>query len=94
MTEIAEVMDGGEKGPSLQMVYQWDAAKDKMEPTGTPIRFLQVIAEFSGLTVKDLEAELGERRRILEDLVKRGVRDLAGVCAVTQSYILKKRGKW
>ncbi|MFH1199585.1 MAG: ATPase, T2SS/T4P/T4SS family [Candidatus Micrarchaeota archaeon] len=93
VTELAECIDGGESGPSLQIIYTWDAAKDKLVPTGTPIAFLQTIALFSGLAVKDMDAELVERRRILEDLVKRGVRDQAGVCMVTQSYILRKRGK-
>ncbi|MFH1107368.1 MAG: hypothetical protein V1787_05735, partial [Candidatus Micrarchaeota archaeon] len=93
MTELAECLDGGETGPQLQIVYTWDAAKDQLVPTGVPIRFLQVIAEFSGLTLKDIEAELAERKVLLADLLKRGVRDQAGVCAVTQGYILKKRGR-
>ncbi len=93
VTEIAEVLPGGKNGPSTSNIYEWDAAKDLLHPTGTTCQFLQEIATFAGLSFQDVLDELEERKRILADLQRRGVRSHDEVCAITQTYILKKRGR-
>ncbi|MBU1197925.1 CpaF family protein [Candidatus Micrarchaeota archaeon] len=93
MTEVAEVIPGGKSGPTVQDIFRWDPAKDEILPTGSTSHFLQEIASFSGLTLKDIEEDIEERKRILAELQQKGFRSHREVCDVTQSYILKKRGR-
>ncbi|MFH1257519.1 MAG: ATPase, T2SS/T4P/T4SS family, partial [Candidatus Micrarchaeota archaeon] len=93
ITEIAEVSQDETEQPKLQILYQWDAAKDLMQPTGIPSNFIQMLATFTGLKKEDIYEEIENRKKILMDLSARGVRDLEEVCKITQTYVLKKRGK-
>ncbi|MFA6049420.1 MAG: CpaF family protein [Candidatus Micrarchaeia archaeon] len=92
VTEIAEVVsvEGGSK-VELQVLFKWNAAKDALEPTGLPCNFFNVLSSYTGLSVNDIQAEVGERRGILKKLLESGVRSMDEVCSVTQNYVLSKR---
>lgn len=93
ITEIAEVSPDENSMPKLQILYQWDAAKDKLQATGIPSNFIQTLSTFTGLQKSDIYDEIESRKKILMDLSSKGVRGIDEVCAITQNYVLKKRGK-
>ncbi|HLC47464.1 MAG TPA: CpaF family protein [Candidatus Norongarragalinales archaeon] len=93
ITEIAEINQDGGTTPSLQVLYQWDSNKDKLLPTGMASNFIQMLANFTGLQKSDVYEEMETRKKILMDLSAKGVRGIEEVCAVTQNYVLQKRGK-
>ncbi len=93
ITEIAEIVPGGKNGPTVQNVFEWDAAHDNLVATGAVSQFLQEIANFSGISVPDVQADIEERKKLLADLLARGIHNHTEVCKVTQNYILHKRGR-
>ncbi|MFH0836455.1 MAG: CpaF family protein [Candidatus Micrarchaeota archaeon] len=93
ITEIAEVVSAEGEPPKIQVLYGWDPIKDEMFPTKMNSIYLDTLRRFTGLTRDDLQSELDERKRVLSVLHSKGVRDLKGVCEVTQNYILRKKLK-
>ena len=93
VVEVAEVIpsDGGK--PSLNTIFQWDAVKDALNPTGDASYYLQVIRSLTGRSKAELEEEIKKREEILLEMQNQGMRDTDSVCAITQNYLLKQRGK-
>ena len=90
ITEIAEVTPIGDGKAELELIYQWDASRDVIEPTGVPPRYFQTLSNYTGLTRSVIMENLQEREKILADLKAAGKRSMSEVCDVTQKYILKK----
>ncbi len=93
VTEVAEITGVEDNKPVMQTIYSWEPAKDVIAPTGVPCNYLQMLSRYLGVGKEAVEKELRERQKILKDMVEKGVRKLDEVCAITQSYVLKHRGK-
>jgi len=94
VTEIAEVSPTSDDTNDIEMIYQWDASKDVLEPTGVPPRYVQTLSSYTGLSRNAILDELEERKAILTDLKAKGIRGMDDVCKQTQSYTLKKARKF
>ncbi|MFA5246641.1 MAG: ATPase, T2SS/T4P/T4SS family [Candidatus Micrarchaeia archaeon] len=94
VTEIAEITPASEEKSDIEIIYQWDASKDVLEPTGVPPRYLQTLSSYTGLSRNVILEELEERKNILTDLKARGLRSMDEVCKQTQGYTLKKARKF
>ncbi|MFA6329604.1 MAG: ATPase, T2SS/T4P/T4SS family [Candidatus Micrarchaeia archaeon] len=94
VTEIAEVIPAGDEKSEIEIIYQWDATKDALEPTGVPPRYLQTLSSYTGLSRNTILDELEERKNILTELKTKGIRSMDEVCKQTQSYTLKKARKF
>ncbi len=94
ITEIAEVAPLGQGKSELEIIYQWDAAKDVLEATGVPPAYLQTLASYTGLSRNTINEELEERKHILTGLKEKGKRSSKEVCDVTQSYVARKTRKF
>ncbi|MEM0475464.1 MAG: CpaF family protein [Candidatus Norongarragalinales archaeon] len=93
ITEIAELTTvDPDTGPKIQVLWSWDAAKDELYKTNVKSVYFQVLSKFSGFSEQQIADELEERKKVLQDLMAKGVRSLTEVCAVTQNYIEKKAG--
>ncbi|WP_048150524.1 ATPase, T2SS/T4P/T4SS family [Palaeococcus ferrophilus] len=79
VTEIAEV--SGIEGESVQLnkLYKYDAAKDELVSTGVPSRFINVLAQHTGMTPMELELEIEKRRLLLDWMIERGIRSIEEV---------------
>ncbi len=86
VTEVSEVtgLEGGK--PQLSRVFKWNPRTDTVEPTGVPSKFKRTIAEFSGLSGRDVEIELEKRAAVLEWMRTRGIRNLFEVGKIIQEY--------
>ncbi|HLD75721.1 MAG TPA: ATPase, T2SS/T4P/T4SS family, partial [Candidatus Norongarragalinales archaeon] len=92
VTEVAELIPSQELGmPELQVLYRWDPVMDVLQSTGAESFYLQEMCKFSGMNRTDVEKELALRTAILEGLIKKGLRNVNDVCAVTQNYVNKKK---
>ena len=79
ITEIAEV--SGIEGESVQLntIYKYNPAKDELYPTGVPSRFLNQLAEHTGLTMEELLEERRKREVVLQWMVEKGIRSIEEV---------------
>ncbi|NJE08417.1 CpaF family protein [Thermococcus sp. M39] len=79
ITEIAEV--SGMEGESIQLnkLYKYDPAKDELIDTGVPSRFMNILAQHTGLSLLELEAEKEKRKIILEWMIEKGIRSIEEV---------------
>lgn len=91
VTELAEVYSTNLEKPEVQVIYSWDPVKDKLLPTGLQSFFFNSLKRYTGLDDEGIQQELKEREAILRSLAQSGVRDMKGICDVTQSYIARKK---
>ncbi|MCX6799054.1 MAG: hypothetical protein NTW59_03100, partial [Candidatus Diapherotrites archaeon] len=78
------------KHAQTQSIFQRDPAKDIIESTDIPIKFIKVLQDFTGMDKASIEMEWKERSAFLQQLVKRGIRDQFDVKKATQQYTLRK----
>jgi len=92
IVEIAEVtgLEGGR--PQLSRIYRWNPRTDRVEPTGVPLKFKQVLSELSGRSGQEIEAELKRRAAVLEWMRERGIRNVFEVGKVIQQYYQDPEG--
>ena len=92
ITEIAEVtgLEGGK--PQLSRIFKWNPRTDKVEPTGVPLKFRQVLSELSGRSGTEIEAELKRRAAVLEWMRSKGIRNVFEVGRVIQEYYQDPEG--
>ncbi|MFA4855816.1 MAG: CpaF family protein [archaeon] len=89
VTEIAELSGVLLKHAQTQTIFLRDPAKDILERTNMPIKFIKVLQDFTGLSNKAIEENLKERRQFLEKLQKQGVRGMDEVKRLTQEFTLR-----
>jgi len=79
VTEIAEV--SGIEGESVQLnkLYKYDPAKDELESTGVPSRFMADLAHHTGMSIAELEVEREKRKIILDWMIEKGIRGIEKV---------------
>ncbi|MBP1911529.1 flagellar protein FlaI [Thermococcus stetteri] len=88
VTEVAEV--SGLEGESIQLntLYKYDPAKDELVSTGVPSRTINILAQHTGMSVKEIMLEIEKRRIILEWMVEKGIRGIDKVgYYIRQFYI-------
>ena len=91
ITEIAEVVATDPNKPEIQVIYSWDPVKDKLFPTGLQSFFVDSLKRYTGLDDAGIQRELDERKAVLRKLAQSGIRDMAEVCKVTQSYVSRRK---
>jgi flagellar protein FlaI len=70
----------------LSNVFEWDREKDQLKRTDVPSRVMEVFAERSGNTKKDLMREMAVRQRILEWLLQKKITNKSDVDKLIQAY--------
>ncbi|MEM3012330.1 MAG: ATPase, T2SS/T4P/T4SS family, partial [Candidatus Hadarchaeales archaeon] len=92
ITEIAEVtgLEGGK--PQLSRIFKWNPRTDRVEPTGVPLKFRQVLSELSGRSGTEIEVELKRRAAVLEWMRAKGIRNVFEVGRVIQEYYQDPEG--
>ncbi len=86
ITEIAELTGFEDGKPQLSQIYKWDAKKDKLESTGVPSTIKKKIAEFAGVSGKEVEREIKRRATVLEWMREKEIRDVERVGDVFEKY--------
>lgn len=90
ITDVAEVIGVLEGKAQVQTIFERDPVADTVRRTAMPSRYLAKIEKFTGLNKSQIEAELAQRKALLDQLVKKGTREMSKVSAAMQDYLLKK----
>jgi flagellar protein FlaI len=89
ITEIAELSGVLMKHAQTQTIFIRDPARDVLERTNAPIKFLKILEDFTGLSAKAIEDNWNERRAFLENMQKKGVRGMDDVKRLAQEFSLR-----
>ncbi len=92
IVEIAELTGMEDGKPQLSGIYKWNAKKDKLEPTGVPSQIKRNIAEYAGLSGKEIEREIKRRAAVLEWMRDKGITDVMKVGDVLEEYYVDPDG--
>ncbi len=92
VTEISELTGFEEGQPQLSQIYKWDAKKDKLESTGVPSTIKKNIAEFAGVSGKEVEREIQRRATVLQWMKEKEITDVEDVGEVFQKYYRDPQG--
>ncbi len=88
--EIAEIvgLDAHTKMLRTSTVFQWDSVRDEHAMVGTS-KALEEIRRQRGWSVRELNEELERRRRVLEFMLERNIRDFKSVSNIIHTYQTK-----
>jgi len=87
--QVAE-FDVGEDKAIANIIYRWVPDEDKIIMHNENSRFFEDISRNTGLSQKDVEKNLAEKKKILEWLIKKEIRDLNSIGKVMNLYYLDK----
>ncbi len=86
VTEVAEIQATENSEPSIQLLFQWNAAKDALVSTETPPAFFRTLSDFSGLSKNAILEEWQARTDFLTELAAKGVREINETTQAFNSY--------
>ncbi|MCX8158311.1 MAG: ATPase, T2SS/T4P/T4SS family [Candidatus Diapherotrites archaeon] len=92
IVEIGEVVDVLSGKPKIQQIYIWDPVKDNIEKVAVKVKYLNDLQQYTGLTMKQIEAEVYSRANFLDNLRKQGIRNVVEVSRECEKYLLDKKG--
>jgi flagellar protein FlaI len=87
--QIAELIPSSglkESRIDLNVIFQWIAADDKIISLSKSYRVMNDIKLYTGMSEKDIERDLKEKKEILEWLIKNKVKDINEVGRIISEY--------
>lgn len=72
------------------IIYRWLAEEDKMIRHGESLRFFEDIDRHTGMSQKEISADLEQRKKIMLWLIKNNIRDLKSIGKVMNIYYKNK----
>jgi len=79
VTEVAEVIGVIEGKPQVQLLFEWDPTIDKLKSTGVPSKYGDLLLRYTGLSKEDFNNELKKRKKLIEQLVSKNIREMPKV---------------
>ena len=86
ITEVAEIAGMEGTKPRLNIIWKYNAAKDRIEETGIPSKLREIICQAAGVTPDVFEKHVEQRQKIIDDLLRRDIRDIQTVTQVIQNF--------
>ncbi|MFH0737293.1 MAG: type II/IV secretion system ATPase subunit [Candidatus Micrarchaeota archaeon] len=80
--EFAEMTKKGE----ANVLYRWDLKSDKMKGVARMSSLLDTLSLYSGITEKEIEADIEEKMGVLDWMVKKGYDDVDQVGQIVSNY--------
>jgi hypothetical protein len=84
--QVAEVLEDG----SPNLLYQYDIAKDDLLPKNKSRVFRETLKLYTGMTEKDIDANLANKVKILQWIVKKNIRNVNDIGHVMADYYLNR----
>jgi len=85
--EVAElVKKPGGGSPDLNIVYQWDPNMDYVKSVNPSIRLKEELEEFVGMTEKEMNDNIMDKKRTLEWMLEHKVMDIGSVGRIIAEY--------
>jgi len=76
---------------SVNKLYHWNSHDDKLEKVGDFVRLMEEIGMYSGMTPKEIEADLEERKKILSYMVRNKIYDINDVGRITAEFYRNRK---
>ncbi|MFH1588662.1 MAG: ATPase, T2SS/T4P/T4SS family, partial [Candidatus Diapherotrites archaeon] len=91
VTELAEVFGALEGKVNTCVVFEWDATDDKIKPTQQGINYLKELEKFTGMKKAEIQKEVEERKKFLEELQRKKITSMKIVSDKCREFLNKKR---
>lgn len=88
--ELAEILTGGREGIETNYLHRWLPRTDKFEKVNDSIRVFEDLNLHTGMTPKEINADLKEKENILKWMLKNNARDIDQVGKVMRAYYRNK----
>lgn len=85
---ISEKRSENEERVRANILYRWKPASDEISKHSESIRFYDELAMHTGFTPDEMQADLKQKKEILDWLVKNKIRDISSVGRVIAEYYL------
>ncbi|MFO8016006.1 MAG: ATPase, T2SS/T4P/T4SS family [Candidatus Woesearchaeota archaeon] len=72
------------------MLYRWKPSTDSVVPHSDSIKLFEDLSRHTGMTRKEINKELADKKMILEWMVKNDINDVSKVGCVVEKYYLDK----
>jgi archaeal flagellar protein FlaI len=89
VSQIAE-FEAGEERASANIIYRWIPEEDKIVKHSESSRFFEDITRNTGMSEREINEDLEEKKKILQSLIKNNIRDLNSFGKVMNMYYLDK----
>ncbi|MBS1266662.1 MAG: hypothetical protein MAG795_00630 [Candidatus Woesearchaeota archaeon] len=88
--ELAEVIQGSEGDLSLNYLYRWNPRKDKFLKVKDSIRVFDDLNLHTGMTPKEINHDLDQKKKILMWMTKNDITEVDGVGKIMNYYYEEK----
>ncbi len=88
--EICEIVKDESEHPTLNTLYKWEPRGDSINKMYPSIRVKDELALFTGMTEKEIDENMADKRTILEWMRDTGIKDVNSVGRVITEYYLNK----
>jgi flagellar protein FlaI len=88
--EIAELVQGEDEAPEVNILYQWSVKTDRTEKVNESKRVKAELELFSGMNEKEIEEDLAGKKKILSWLLKHDIKSVNDVGKIVTEYYIDK----
>jgi len=88
--EICEIVKDESEHPTLNTLYKWEPRSDSINKMYPSIRVKDELALFTGMTEKEIDENMADKKTILEWMRDSGIKDVNSVGRVITEYYLNK----
>ncbi|RLG19267.1 hypothetical protein DRN67_03170 [Candidatus Micrarchaeota archaeon] len=75
---------------SVNKVFHWNSRSDEVEKVGDYVRVIDEISMYSGMNAKEINADLAERKSILEYMIENKIYDVDDVGRISATFYRNK----
>ena len=93
IVEIAEITGVYENSPKASIIFRWNPQTDNLERTNEPIRFFDIIKTYTKYNDADIKHILEERINLINDFVKKNIRNITEVSKMVQEVYTNSNKK-
>jgi len=88
--EIAELVRKGSSMPKVNVVYKWQARNDTLDKVAPSVRVMEEVEMFSGMTEREIMDDLEGKRKVLEWLLRKNIKEVNDVGKIITEYYIDK----
>jgi hypothetical protein len=77
-----------QKGGEINTLYRWDVKSDKLNEVGKMSTLASTIGLYSGLTMKEIEADVSDKAKVMAWMTKKKYREVNSVGNIVSHYYM------
>lgn len=88
--EIVELVKGDSELPEINPIFRWQPRGDTIEKVGPSVRVRDDLEMFTGMTEKEMWGDIEGKKKVLDWLLRRDIRDVNDVGKIVNEYYMDK----